>query len=154
MRASYATVGLRSSRDPNVANSSMNASGPHRGLDRVFIIEYDDCPPSLNHAHSRHWSYFHRHKRAWQDIFEALLLQVPRRLAYVHAEASLRFPVRRRRDEGNFRWLLEKALGDALVNGGWIADDTPDYFRTGLLTFEEDAGPKRTTVFLTTAGGK
>lgn len=70
----------------------------------------------------------------------------PRGLATVHASASLRFAVRRRRDEGNYRTPLEKALGDALVNGGWLPDDTPEHFRFGGVLIEPDTGPARTIV--------
>lgn len=123
---------------------------------RVFIMSYDDVPPSLNTAHSRHWSYFHKTKRRWQGIFSDLLLAsgLPRKQDCVRAEASMRFPVTRRRDEGNFRWMLEKALGDALVSGGWILDDQPDSFTTGALTFEAELGRKRTTLRLTVEGSK
>ena len=52
--------------------------------------------------------------------------RVPRGLASVKAKATIRFKQRRRRDEGNFRALLEKALGDVLQAGGYLTDDTPD----------------------------
>jgi hypothetical protein len=119
--------------------------------ERAVTLVYDDAPPSLNREAGRHWSSFRRTKQRWQAIFEGLLMasELPRGLESVSATAALRFPVRRPRDEGNFRWLLEKALGDALVRGRWIADDTADRFRTGELSFEEERGPKRTTVLLT-----
>lgn len=28
------------------------------------------------------------------------------------------------RDQGNFRWFLEKCVGDTMVNGGWLEEDT------------------------------
>jgi hypothetical protein len=58
---------------------------------------------------------------------------VPRNLKSVMATAALQFKQRRRRDEGNFRVILEKALGDALVEGGWLADDTADLYRFGAM---------------------
>lgn len=72
-----------------------------------------------------------------QGELELLLLttELPRRLMSVEATAVLFFPVARRRDEGNYRWLLEKALGDALVNGGWLPDDTPDRYRFSRVEF-------------------
>ena len=51
----------------------------------------------------------------------------------------LRFPARRRRDSGNYRVMLEKALGDALVEGGWLPDDTPEHYEFGGVTFTEGA---------------
>jgi hypothetical protein len=59
--------------------------------------------------------------------------RVPRALASVSAKATIRFKQHRRRDEGNFRVILEKALGDALVEGGWLSDDTPDLYRFGVV---------------------
>lgn len=61
----------------------------------------------------------------------------------------MRFPLQRGRDEGNFRWMLEKALGDALVTGRWLSDDTGGRFSTGAVTFETERGPKRTTLRIT-----
>jgi hypothetical protein len=46
------------------------------------------------------------------------------------------FTLRRDRDEGNFRFFLEKALGDALQNGGWLKNDTPDQYRFSTVDFE------------------
>lgn len=116
-------------------------------------LSYDDVPPSLNRMGTRgsHWTVT-RTKTRWQDIFEQLLMAsgLERGQGRVRATASLRLPVRRKRDEGNYRWLLEKALGDALVNGRWLLDDTPDYFTFGAVTFEEP-GPPRTTVTLEVA---
>lgn len=66
----------------------------------------------------------------------------------VRASALLIFPQRRRRDEGNFRTPLEKALGDALVEGRWIEDDTPDQYRFGALTFSNEKGPSQTIITL------
>jgi hypothetical protein len=52
------------------------------------------------------------------------------------------FPDRIRRDQGNFRYFIEKALGDALVAGGWLefgglADDDWDHYEFGGMTRED-----------------
>lgn len=70
------------------------------------------------------------HERLVELLDEALL---PRPLEHVHATGLLCFPTRTERDQGNFRVLLEKALGDALVAGGWLPDDHWDYFEFGDL---------------------
>jgi hypothetical protein len=54
--------------------------------------------------------------------------------------AHLRFPTKRKRDEGNFRIILEKAMGDALVNGGWLPDDNPEHYVFQHVTIEVDPG--------------
>ena len=106
-------------------------------------------PPSLNRASRSYWKYKWWKEHLQDDLEKTLLATVGRRqFAPVVATASLRFPTRRRRDEGNFRALLEKSLGDAMVNGGWLPDDTPDWFRFGECVFEIEPGPNRTTVIL------
>jgi hypothetical protein len=113
-----------------------------------FQIEIGDVPPSLNRMGARgNPRIFHRHKKRWQQDVEMLLLaaRTTRPLPPpVTVEAVLRFPVRRTRDEGNFRVLLEKATGDALVNGGWLSDDAPEHYRFKAVTFDPDIGVRRT----------
>jgi hypothetical protein len=109
---------------------------------------YDDVPPSLNRIGSRgsHWA-FNDAKERWQTISERLLMvaRLPRESARrVRVDAVLRFPTNRERDEGNFRSLLEKSFGDALVNGRWLPVDTAERYRFGHLTFDPQLGPKRT----------
>lgn len=117
----------------------------------IYELTIPDVPPSLNKVGSRgsHWAWTAA-KKAWQTDMETLLMaeRVPRGMASVRASASMRFSVRRDRDEGNFRALLEKSLGDALVNGGWLADDTPDQYQFARLHFEDKPGPKQTTIVL------
>jgi hypothetical protein len=105
---------------------------------RTLILD-GVTPPSLNAiaGRSNRWA-FSIAKRRWQADLATLLMArgFPRGLARVEASAVLTFTTRRRRDEGNFRVLLEKALGDALVEGGWLADDTPTEYRFGAVDFE------------------
>lgn len=112
-------------------------------------------PTSFNATRTAHWRTVKRHHDALKDELIVALFQweatKPTALAQVankrvRASAQLRFPKRRRRDEGNFRAPLEKALGDALQHRGIIADDTPDYFTFGELTFDPEPGPSRTTI--------
>ncbi len=90
-------------------------------------------PPSFNKVglHS-HWAVGRKAKQDWEQwLLIALLEQrVPKGLKSVTATATIRFKQRRKRDEGNFRTLIEKALGDVLQNG-WIEDDTPEHYRFG-----------------------
>jgi len=106
-------------------------------------------PPSLNRLSHSHWTKFARFKKDWQGfIFIALLdAKVPKHLGSVKASAVLRFNQNRRRDEGNYRATLEKALGDALQLG-WIPDDTPDHFQFTDLTFDEEKGKPLTIIRL------
>ena len=91
-------------------------------------------PPSFNAIGYRsHWAVGQRHKKQWQEWLSIALMAagVPRGLRSVRASATLQFKQRRRRDEGNFRVILEKAFGDALVEGGWLADDVAGAYGFG-----------------------
>ncbi len=103
---------------------------------RRVSLAIPGVPPSLNQIglHS-HWAVGRKAKQDWQQWFSIALMEqgVPRGLASVTAQATIRFKQRRRRDEGNFRALIEKSLGDALVQGGWLEDDTPDLYRFGRV---------------------
>jgi hypothetical protein len=86
-----------------------------------------------------------RTKRTWEGVMMAMLLKakLPKDLAWVRVNMELRFPDKRRRDEGNFRMVVEKALGDVMQRMGYISDDTPDIYRFGSVTFDPEKGPKR-----------
>lgn len=103
-------------------------------------IEISPPPTSVNRTRGEHWNRTRRRKTELERDIGLLLLAagVPRPIPgdRVHATAVLRFPTERRRDEGNFRAPLEKALGDQLQAGGWLTDDTPEHFTFGALTFE------------------
>jgi hypothetical protein len=108
-------------------------------------------PPSLNQIGYRsHWAVGRKAKQDWEQFLSIALMEqgVPRRLKRVEATATLRFKQKRRRDEGNFKALLDKALGDVLQAGGWLADDTPDYYRFGELTFLAPVPQPETIVLL------
>jgi hypothetical protein len=111
----------------------------------ISTIRLPMTPPSLNAVagRSNRWA-FSRPKKQWQrDLAVALMaIGVPRNLHRVEASAVLSFTTARRRDEGNFRVILEKALGDALVEGGWLEDDTPDHFRFGAVDFAQADAPE------------
>ncbi|HYJ22610.1 MAG TPA: hypothetical protein VEW07_11390 [Solirubrobacterales bacterium] len=113
-------------------------------------------PPSFNQIGYRsHWAVGQRHKKQWQEWISIALMEqaVPRGLMagglkLVTATATLRFKQRRRRDEGNFRVIIEKALGDALVQGGWLADDTAEQYRFGALNLYAPVDKPETIIVL------
>jgi hypothetical protein len=103
---------------------------------RSATLEVPGTPPSFNAVGLRsHWSVGRRHKRQWQEWLGTALMVagVPRGLISVTATAELHFKQKRRRDEGNFRVIPEKALGDALVEGRWLEDDTPEHYSFGMV---------------------
>jgi hypothetical protein len=118
-----------------------------------FQLTLHETPPSLNAFGSVGGGTHHRYRRLkkqWQEQLGTALMvaKVPRGLAKVSAAAMLTFPEQRPRDEGNFRFLLEKALGDALVEGGWLEDDTADHFEFGRVFFSEQRGDPLTAITL------
>lgn len=111
-----------------------------------YTLTWDDTPPSMNTAASGYRSnHFKaaRVKKTWEGIFAVMLMaaKVPRNLRYAEVRCTVIVPDRRRRDAGNYRMLIEKCLADAMVKGGWLPDDTPEFFEFGKLEFEHR--PKR-----------
>lgn len=122
------------------------------------VIRVPVVPPSLNKIATRGSRFAtSRAKKDLQEQFhwELLLQRVPEGLRRVVASATLQFPTRHRRDPGNFSWLIEKSLGDALAPHDraaphrWLADDTADYFVFQTpITILPDRGPAFTEVRL------
>jgi hypothetical protein len=87
------------------------------------------APPSMNEggsgfAHNEYQAL----KKAWMAALRTELdlspaAQWPRPLERIVVEAEIGFSTRQARDEGNLRWLVEKALGDTLKEGGWLEND-------------------------------
>jgi hypothetical protein len=78
-------------------------------------VDHLGAPPSMNEGGgggAMDWRKYQGIKKAWMAVLASKL-----------AEARVGFPTRTKRDEGNVRWMIEKALGDALVVGGWLEDD-------------------------------
>lgn len=117
------------------------------GESRTFTLGY--LPDSYNVTKGAHWAKAGRSKQKLQADMESMLmgLRMPRPLpGPCFAFATLIVPVKRDRDEGNFRTPLEKSLGDALQNGGWLPNDTPDFFRFGSVNFELKQGVSETRI--------
>lgn len=109
------------------------------------------APPSMN-AWGRSGDGFKymNIKDQWQEVFKSRLeeARLPKGLRRVYAEGEATFPDRARRDQGNFRVLIEKALGDALTKGGWLEDDDWSSYEFGNLTQVHEAGQAATRIVL------
>lgn len=108
--------------------------------------------PSLNESGSgaNHFAYQNAKKALEQRLIELLdATPLPRGLAKVTVEGQMCFPDRGRRDQGNFRYFVEKCLGDALVTGGWIEDDDWDRYEFGGLekTYQRGVSWTRLIIF-------
>lgn len=82
-------------------------------------------PPSMNVLGSGNAFLYQAIKKHWQPLLCDLIegTDLPRPLGRVLVEGEITFPTKARRDQGNFRGPLEKVLGDALKEGGWLPDD-------------------------------
>jgi hypothetical protein len=99
-----------------------------------------------NNAH-----VFQNAKQTWQRFFVEALQKsgLPRGLEKVYVEGEITFPDHRDdRDQGNFRVIVEKALGDALQEGGWLKRDSWDHYEFGQLTKREVSGESATRLML------
>lgn len=109
------------------------------------------APPSLNVLGSGDQRAYIGMKDQWQEALTELLEAsgLPRGLGRVTVEGEVTFPDRREdRDQGNFRVVLEKALGDALERGGWIERDDWTRYEFGGLACRHERGVSRTRLIL------
>jgi len=85
-------------------------------------------------------------KQTWERIFQEALAAspLPKGLARVLVEGTIVFPDRGRRDQGNFRVVIEKALGDALVSDNYLEDDRWEMYEFGQLSMEVEPGVSAT----------
>lgn len=109
-------------------------------------------PPSFNAGGSGGNHFIWQNlKGTWERLFAAKLTAagLPLGLRRITVEGLMCFPDRGRRDQGNFRVVIEKALGDALVDGGWLEDDDWDRYEFGNLqrTYEKGVAYTRLMLF-------
>lgn len=107
-------------------------------------------PPSLNMFGSGAQRVFQAQKKTWQQLLTSHLYEVglPKPCQRIVVEGTATFPDRGRRDQGNYRFLLEKALGDALTAGGWLEDDDWARYEFGNLAYAYEKGVSSTTLRL------
>lgn len=110
---------------------------------KPYTISFGETPKSLNAGGAgsrRHWAVGYKEKKRWQDIWTTLLLEakVPKGMTRVQVNATLYFPTKHRRDVENYRTSLTKPLADAFVSGGWLPDDTAEFFTLGRLDILHD----------------
>lgn len=133
-----------------------------QGCARCDAAKHDPAhygaPPSFNVLGSGDPFTFQRIKEEWSAVLAVLLEAsgLPRGLQRVVVEGECTFPDRAERDQGNYRVLIEKALGDVLVNGsekagvrgGWLEKDTWAHYEFGGLAYNFEAGASRTRLLL------
>jgi hypothetical protein len=88
------------------------------------------APPSLNEGGSgMNRMAYQALKRAWTNAIFWELQRAVRTMPTIEwqsctAEVQIGFDQYRERDEGNMRWMIEKALGDVLVDCRFLPDDS------------------------------
>jgi hypothetical protein len=78
-------------------------------------------------------------------------VDLPHPCERILVEAEITFPTLQRRDQGNYRVLPEKGLGDMLVAEGWLEDDNfypRSRYEFGNLSARYEKGVKRLDVVL------
>lgn len=103
----------------------------------LVVIDLPWIPPSLNQIRGEHWRTTHdRRKDQKADVQNLLRVERFAAVRSLVATAVVFARSTQRKDEDNFRSELSKVVGDALVQGGWLPDDTPEHFRFGAVAFE------------------
>jgi hypothetical protein len=109
------------------------------------------APESFNVFASSGWSVYQQAKKRWASVLTLALREsgLPRDLDRIVVEGEATFPDKAKRDQGNYRVIIEKALGDVLVSGGWLEDDSWDRYEFGNLTkrYEKGVSATRLTLF-------
>lgn len=115
-------------------------------------LAHHGTPASLNvFASSRNEFVYLSAKRAWEERLTELMdvsgMEKPF-AGKVLVEGEMCFPDRGRRDQGNYRFIIEKALGDALTLGGWLEDDDWSRYEFGNLAHVYRRGESWTRLML------
>ncbi len=124
------------------------------GCDRCGAPKHDPChlgaPESFNVFASSGWSVYQQAKKRWAAVLVPALTAsgLPKGLAAVMVEAEATFPDRAARDQGNYRVILEKALGDVLEAEGYIESDDWTRYSFGDLAYRYERGVSRTRLVI------
>lgn len=108
------------------------------------------APESFNLFASGSWEAYQSAKKRWHAVLDPLLRAsgLPLGLAHVLVEGECSFGDALERDQGNHRVVIEKALGDVLKEGGWLARDKWGWYEfAGLQLREEGVNRVRLTLF-------
>ena len=92
-------------------------------------------------------------KKQWADILRGLLEESRLRkgVERVFVEGVVCFGDQTERDQGNFRIMIEKSLGDLLVEDGWLHGDDWSRYQFGNLALRYVPGENWTELTLTPA---
>lgn len=119
------------------------------GLAKGNLVHHG-TPKSLNVFGSGAQMAYQGQKKAWANVFWDLLrvTDLPKPCDRIVVEGEMCFPDRIERDQGNYRFMVEKALGDVLQQGGWLEKDSWDHYEFGNLTSTYERGVSWTRLIL------
>lgn len=110
----------------------------------VTTLRVNDVPASNNAGGGGARSNPHaaaREKKSWEGQYLVLCMagKLPKGLTKIRANVRLEFhDPKRRRDVENYRQSVVKPLADALVKGGYLPDDTAEFFEVGAFEISPD----------------
>lgn len=108
------------------------------------------APESFNAMAGRNPEIYREAVKRWAEALAPLLADsgLPTGLHRVVVEGEVSFGDNVERDQGNHRVIVEKALGDALVRGGYLSNDTWSRYEFGGLQRVDESGVSRTRLIL------
>lgn len=108
------------------------------------------APESFNAMAGRDPNVYRDAVKRWAEKLAPLLADsgLPTGLGRVVVEGEVSFGDNAERDQGNYRVIVEKALGDALVRGGYLSSDTWSRYEFGGLQRRDEPGVSRTRLLL------
>jgi hypothetical protein len=115
----------------------------------MVAFEVPHIPPSMNDivGQGTRWRYT-KAKRDWTAILKPAIVRAGLEPCdRIVAVGEITFPTRAKHDQGNYRFMLEKALGDVLQDG-WLPDDSWDHYEFSDLTCRYEKGVRRTRICL------
>lgn len=103
-------------------------------------VDHVGAPESFNVFASGSWQPYQSAKKRWHAVLAPALDKsgLPGGLAHVLVEGQVSFGDGAKRDQGNHRVVIEKALGDVLVQEGYLATDRWHQYEFGGLQLAED----------------
>lgn len=114
----------------------------------MYTIEVPGLPPTLNAFYSgKHWSYRKREADQWHLFFSIAFKQagLPKPLQWPLTVSVTLYSKRQPRDSDG-AVMAAKFAQDALVNEGYLPNDTPQYIPTVILNSKKSENGEDKTV--------
>lgn len=106
-------------------------------MSRTYVLSVREAPRSNNRRYATR-GHAHAEKKRWQALFlsELMVAKAAKGMRFCSAEIAVRWKRRNHQDIENFRDNVIKPLADALVAGGYLNDDTSDWFHVADMRAE------------------